>query len=86
MVVAGRTAVARLVSSNDVGIVVEPWSAAPLAIALAQALTAPDDVRAARRRRARAAALDRYNWETEQVGLVELYRALASSVPDVAAP
>lgn len=86
VVVAGRTAVARLVEADDVGIVVEPWSAAPLAHALAQALTAPDDVRAGRRRRARAAALDRYNWETEQVGLVELYRALASGVPDVAAP
>jgi glycosyltransferase involved in cell wall biosynthesis len=86
VVVAGRTAVARLVAGDDVGIVVEPWSSASLAHALAQALTAPTDARVALRRRARAAALDRYNWETEQVDLVGLYRGLASAQPDVSVP
>lgn len=78
VVVAGRTAVGRLVEAHDVGIVVEPWSVATLGSTLAEALTASAEVRAARKRRARTAALDRYNWETEQVGLVAMYRALAT--------
>ena len=76
VVVAGRTAVARLVADGDVGIVVEPWSAASLGTALAAALAAPDEIRAARKRRARAIALERYNWETEQAGLVATYARL----------
>jgi len=78
VVVAGGTAVARLVRDGDVGIVVEPWSVPTLETALAMALAAPADVRSARRRRARAIALERYNWETEQAGLVSLYRRLAA--------
>ena len=76
VVVAGGTAVARLVADGDVGIVVEPWSVASLGAALAEALSAPEDVRIARKRRARAIALERYNWETEQAGLVATYRQL----------
>ena len=77
VVVAGRTAVARLVSDGDVGIVVEPWAVAALGTALADALSAPEAVRTARKHRARAIALGRYNWETEQAGLVAVYRQLA---------
>jgi glycosyltransferase involved in cell wall biosynthesis len=74
VVVAGRTAVARLVADGDVGVVVEPWSVPSLGAALAATLSAPEDVRIARKRRARALALERYNWETEQAGLVAAYR------------
>jgi glycosyltransferase involved in cell wall biosynthesis len=77
VVVAGGTAVAQLVSDMDVGIVVEPWASGPLASAIAAALDAPSDARAAGRERARAAALDRLNWETERDGLLALYRRLA---------
>jgi glycosyltransferase involved in cell wall biosynthesis len=76
VVVAGGTAVARLVAEAGAGIVVEPWTAASLADALATTLAAPDAERDALRRRARDAALTRYNWETERTGLVELYRTL----------
>ncbi len=76
VVVAGGTAVARLVAEADAGIVVEPWSSTSLADAIAAAVTAPEPERAAARRRARDAALTRYNWETERLGLVELYRTL----------
>jgi glycosyltransferase involved in cell wall biosynthesis len=79
VVVAGGTAVAALVAEADVGVVVDPWSAGALAEALASLLAAPPEARAALRGRARAAALDRYNWETEQVGLVETYRRLADT-------
>jgi glycosyltransferase involved in cell wall biosynthesis len=79
VVVAGGTAVAALVAEADVGVVVHPWSAAAVAEALATLLAAPPEARAALRGRARAAALDRYNWETEQVGLVETYRRLVDT-------
>ena len=82
VVVAGGTAVARLVTDGDVGIVVEPWTPADLGESLAAALAAPADVRIARKRRARAIALDRYNWETEQAGLIAVYRRLAGADPD----
>ncbi len=76
VVVAGGTAVARLVTETGAGVVVQPWSAADLGLALTAALTALPDDRLALRRRARSAALERYNWETEQAGLVATYRAL----------
>jgi glycosyltransferase involved in cell wall biosynthesis len=75
--VSGGTAVGRLVGEIGAGWVVEPWSAANLADALAGIVRAPRAARAAMRRRVRTAALERYNWETEQAGLVGLYRALA---------
>jgi glycosyltransferase involved in cell wall biosynthesis len=79
VVVSGGTAVASLVRSADVGIVVEPWSAEALAAALSIALEEPEAVQIARRLRARTAALERYNAETEQAGVVELYRHLAGA-------
>ena len=84
VVVAGGTAVARLVSESRAGIVVAPWSAASLGAELADALTASPKDRFALRRRARAAALERYNWETEQRGLlaaVSRARRGATSAP-----
>ncbi len=77
VVVSGGTAVASLVASADVGIVVEPWSAEALGVAIAAALDEPEAVQTARRVRARTAALERYNAETEQQGVVALYRSLA---------
>ncbi len=76
VVVAGGTAVARLVAEANAGIVVDPWSATSLAQALASALGAPEADRQALRQRAREAALTRFNWETERTGLVELYRTI----------
>ena len=76
VIVAGGTEVARLVAAAGAGVVVEPWSVATLGRALAATLTAAPADRAALRARARSAALDRYNWETEQVGLVATYGRL----------
>lgn len=76
VVVAGGTAVARLVTEANAGIVVDPWSVTALAQALASALGAPEADRQALRQRAREAALTRFNWETERTGLVELYRGI----------
>ena len=81
VVVAGGTAVARLVVQAGAGVVVEPWSSVTLGQALARVLVAPPEDRAALRARARSAALDRYNWETERVGLVALYRQLPRRGP-----
>ena len=77
VVVAGGTAVGALVAGAGVGVVVEPWSVEGLASAIAGYLGGPVDERSATRSRARAAALERYNWETEAVGLVAVYRRLA---------
>ena len=79
VVVARGTAVAALVEGAGVGTVVEPWTAQALADALATTLAAPAEARMAMRARARTAALDRYNAETEQARLVALYRGLASA-------
>jgi glycosyltransferase involved in cell wall biosynthesis len=76
VVVAGGTAVARLVAAANAGIVVDPWSATSLAQKLASALGATDADRRALRQRAREAALTRFNWETERTGLVDLYRTI----------
>lgn len=78
VVVAGGTAVGALVEEAGVGVVVEPWSVEGVAGGLAALLAAPAVAREALRVRARAVALDRYNWETERVGLVDLYGRLAS--------
>jgi glycosyltransferase involved in cell wall biosynthesis len=76
VVVAGGTATADLVRTADVGITVDPWMPASLAGQLAALLDRPDELDRLRRN-ARRAALDRFNWETEREGLVELYEALA---------
>ncbi|HEV7603552.1 MAG TPA: glycosyltransferase [Candidatus Limnocylindrales bacterium] len=79
VVVAAGTAVAALVDGARVGTVVTPWTAQALADAMAAMLTLPADERWALRVRARTAALDRYNAETEQARLVDLYRRLAAA-------
>ena len=51
--------------------------AAATASAIAALLDLPDQERLALRRRIRAAALDRFSWETLRPSVVELYRNLA---------
>jgi glycosyltransferase involved in cell wall biosynthesis len=79
VVVSGGTAVAALVEGAKVGVIVEPWSREALGTAMAAVLRAPQAERTAFRERARKAALERYNAETEQAGVVDLYRRLADA-------
>jgi len=74
--VSGGTAVGRLVAEIGAGWVVEPWTVEHLAQTLAEIVRAPRAKLSAMRRRVRTAALERYNWETEQAALVEVYRSL----------
>ena len=76
-IVAGGTAVGRLVGEIGAGRVVEPWSSAAIAEALGAMFRAPARERQKARVVIRAAALDRYNWETERAGLLFVYRAVA---------
>ena len=78
VLVAAGTAVASLVEREGVGAVVSPWSSGTLAGALASMLSAPEAERVRLRARARTAALDRYNAETEHIGLVKMYRQLTA--------
>jgi glycosyltransferase involved in cell wall biosynthesis len=78
VVVAGGTATAGLVRDTDMGIVVEPWTPDALAASIGAVLDDPD--RLARLRvKARRAALERYNWETERDRLVEVYERVAAA-------
>jgi glycosyltransferase involved in cell wall biosynthesis len=76
VVVAAGTATAELVRTAEVGITVDPWTPAALAGALADLLDRPEELDRLRRN-ARRAALDRFNWETQREGLVELYEGVA---------
>jgi glycosyltransferase involved in cell wall biosynthesis len=76
-IVSGGTAVGRLVTEIGAGWVVDPWTTEGIAEVLAEVVRAPRAKLAAMRRRVRTAALERYNWETEQTALVDLYRSLA---------
>jgi glycosyltransferase involved in cell wall biosynthesis len=77
VVVASGTAVASLVDGARVGTVVSPWTPRAIAEALASMVCATPAARSALRARARAAALDTYNAETEHVGLLAMYGRLA---------
>ena len=79
VVVAGGTATAGLVRDAGVGIVVEPWTSATLARAIAALVDDPAEV-ARFRANARRAALERFNWETEREGLVEVYERVAADL------
>ena len=84
VLVAGGTATAELVRTAEVGVTVEPWTTAALADAIARLLDDPDET-GRLRRNARQAALERFNWETEQVGLVSLYERVGRMPPGAAA-
>ena len=61
---------------GPLGTVFDPGSPADIARAVRQLLDAPPATRAALRRRCRNAASRRWNWETESLALVGLYRRL----------
>jgi glycosyltransferase involved in cell wall biosynthesis len=76
VVVAGGTFTARLVREHGLGAVVEPWTPASVATAIAGLLDASPDERDARRRAIRATALESLNWEIERKRLIEAFRRL----------
>ena len=77
VVVAAGTATAQLVEAAGAGTPVAPWTPAATASAIAALLDLPDGERLALRRRIRAAALERFSWETLRPSVVELYRSVA---------
>jgi glycosyltransferase involved in cell wall biosynthesis len=62
--------------SGPLGTVCDPSDPASLAKSIRSLLEVPSSDRAGLRARCRDAALERWNWETESVRLVELYRSL----------
>jgi glycosyltransferase involved in cell wall biosynthesis len=76
VVVAAGTWTASLVGDEDLGVVVDPWTAGALAAAVATVLDAPAAAREQRRRAIRAAALDRLNWDVERERLLRVFRSL----------
>lgn len=77
VVVAGGTWTASFVREHALGAVVEPWTAGALGRTIAELLDAPPAERDARRRRIRAIALERLNWDTERERLLATFRDLA---------
>jgi glycosyltransferase involved in cell wall biosynthesis len=76
VVVADGTFTARLVREHALGVVVEPWTPAAVAAAIAGLLDASPDERDARRRAIRATALESLNWEIERRPLLDVFRSL----------
>jgi glycosyltransferase involved in cell wall biosynthesis len=76
VVVAEGTFTARLVREHRLGVVVEPWTPAAVAAAIAGLLDASPDERDERRRAIRATALESLNWEIERRPLIDLFRSL----------
>jgi glycosyltransferase involved in cell wall biosynthesis len=76
VVVAEGTFTARLVREHRLGVVVEPWTPAAVAAAIAGLLDASPDERDARRRAIRATALESLNWEIERRPLIDVFRRL----------
>ena len=62
---------------GPLGAVCDPTRPAPLATALADVLSLDAAAMADLRGRCQRAAHERYNWETESTGLLDLYRGLA---------
>jgi glycosyltransferase involved in cell wall biosynthesis len=62
--------------AGPLGAVVEPTDTAAVALALRSILELPAGAATELRARCRRAALERWNWEVESAGLVELYRDL----------
>ena len=76
VIVAESTEHCRLVRSEAVGACADLDRPAAVAAAVAALLDAPADERARLRAHCRTVALDRYTWERQQAGIVELYRRL----------
>jgi glycosyltransferase involved in cell wall biosynthesis len=76
VVVAGGTYTARLVREHALGVVVEPWTPAAVAGAIAGLLDASPEERDARRQAIRATALESLNWEIERKRLIDAFRSL----------
>jgi glycosyltransferase involved in cell wall biosynthesis len=81
VLVADGTEQCRLVSRERVGACCDVDSPRAIADAAAALLTARQADRAALRRHCRSVALERYSWERQCHGLVELYRRLAAEAP-----
>jgi glycosyltransferase involved in cell wall biosynthesis len=79
VLVATGTEHCRLVAEERVGACCDVDSPASIAAAAASLLGASPADRTALRARCRRAALERYSWERQREGLVELYRRLAAS-------
>lgn len=69
-----------IVRDADAGVLVDPSSVAAIAAGIRELLDEPAAAREARRARIRAAARDRYNWESQEGPLIELYRRLTPGV------
>lgn len=76
VVVAAGTFTARLVAEHRLGVVVEPWTPAAVAAAIAGLLDAPSAERDERRRAIRATALETLNWDIERKRLIDAFRKL----------
>jgi glycosyltransferase involved in cell wall biosynthesis len=72
-----------IVEEHDLGAVADPRSVDDLARAIRSVLDATPAVRAARRGRALALARERFNWELQVVGLLELAGRLVPAVPEL---
>ncbi|KRT64474.1 MAG: group 1 glycosyl transferase [Chloroflexi bacterium CSP1-4] len=70
---------ARIIGDTGAGVVCDPADPGAIARATAGILGADPADRAALRRRCRAAALDRYNWETEAGHLLATYAVLVGT-------
>jgi glycosyltransferase involved in cell wall biosynthesis len=70
----------RLTRQEGIGVCVDVDDPVAIATACAGMLAAPADERAALRAHCRTVALERYTWERAAVGLVDLYRTLATEV------
>ncbi len=70
---------ARIIGDTGAGVVCDPADPGAIARATAGILAADPADRAALRRRCRAAALDRYNWETEAGHLLATYAVLVGT-------
>jgi glycosyltransferase involved in cell wall biosynthesis len=81
VLVAAGTATCELVREAQVGVCVDPWTPTAIAGAVAGQLGRAADERDAQRTRVRRVALDRYNWDVEREGLLQLYRRLAGESP-----
>lgn len=84
VVVAEGTAHCRLVTELGVGRCVDIDRPASIAAALGELLQAPDAEREALRVHCRKLGMERYTWERQKAGLVEMYRELAASKPGAA--
>jgi len=79
VLVADGTEHCRVVSVEAIGACADVDSPPAIASALVRLLTAPAYERERLRAHCRSVALARYSWETEQHGLVRLYRTLAGA-------